>query len=142
MRFVIVRLGELHRVRGHHGQAQARGQLDSGRHMGIVIRAACALQLNVKTVREDASQLQSHFTSTRGVALHQGLPHRAGLCTRQSNEALRQLLQPFEFDDGHGLVHVLRPATADELTQVQVALMVLHQQHHARGLRCVLGETF
>ena len=94
MRLVVVRTGELHRVRSHYGQAHARGQLHRRYNMGFIISASCALQLEVKTMRKQAAQPQSGIKCARLIALHQCLPDRPGLRTRQGNQALVQFLEP------------------------------------------------
>jgi hypothetical protein len=109
--------------------------------MGLVVGAARALQLDVKAVREHRRQLQRHLGRAGIVALHQRLAHRPGLRTRQHDQALAQLLQPGGLAHGLGLDHVLRPGARQQLAQVQVALAALHQQHHARQLRGVLGQA-
>ena len=52
VRLVVVGRGELHRVRRHHRQVQARRQLHGGGHVRLVVGAAGALQLDVEAVRE------------------------------------------------------------------------------------------
>ena len=79
MGFVIVRSMKLHRVRGHHRQTQTCGQRHGTRHLRLVFRATCALQLQIKTVGKDTCQLQGQRLRALRVALHQRLPHRPGL---------------------------------------------------------------
>ena len=140
--FVIVRPMELHRVRGHHRQTQTCGQGHGTCHLRLVFRAACALQLQIKTVRKNRAQLQRHIGRLVGVALHKGLTHRPGLRARQQNQAFRQLLQPSQFDHGHALEHVLGPGAGQQLTQVQVPAVVLHQKHHPAGGAWVAAQAF
>ena len=81
MRFIIVFEQKLHWVGGHHRQVQTRRQAHRARHLHSVFRPACALQLQVKTVRENRGQLQRHFGCARLIALHQSLTDGAGLRT-------------------------------------------------------------
>ena len=142
MCFVVVGLGELHGVCGHYRQIQARGQLHRSVDMGFVIDSPSALQLHIKTVRKNTGQLQRNFARTGGVTLHQGLPQGASLRAREGDQSFGEFLQPCEFDNAHRFDDVLRPSAADQFTQVQIALVVLHQQNHARSLRSVLCEAF
>ena len=48
----VIGLQKLHRVRGHHGQLQPRGQRHGGAHMGFVRRQPGTLQFNVEAARE------------------------------------------------------------------------------------------
>ena len=66
---------------------QARGEFHGLRHVALVIGASCALQFQIKTMRENGRQLQCNFGSARGVALHQSLTHRPSLGARQKNQA-------------------------------------------------------
>ena len=129
---VVISLRKLHRVRRHHGQLHARGQLHGSRHMGLVISPASALQLNVEAVRKQPGKLQRCFVRTRAVALHQRLAHRPGLRARERNQPLAQFCQPRQFDDRQRLDNVLRVGPRQQLRQVQVALHVLHQHDDAR----------
>ena len=67
--------------------------------------------------------------------MHQRLTHRPGLGARQQDQPLAQLAQPGRTAHSLRPPGVLRPATGQQLTQVQIALAVLHQQndlgHHA-----------
>ena len=69
----------------------------------------------------------------RRVALHQRLPHRAGLRAAQANQALVQLLQPGQLGRYLGFAGVSRVRARQKFGQIEVATLVLHQQHHARG---------
>ena len=140
--FKVVGRGKLHRVRGHHRQAHACGQLGCGHHMGFVVGAPCALQLQIKAVGKDAGQLQRHIVRALGIALHQGLAHRPGLCAREANQPFIELFQPRQLGRYLGLAGVLRMGAGQQLGQIEIALLVLHQQHHARGGQGVGAHAF
>ncbi|MCY1523188.1 hypothetical protein D9M68_580760 [compost metagenome] len=133
VRLVVLAFGELHRVRGHHRQLQAGGELHGGDHVRLVLGTAGALQLDVETVREHARQLQRQFGGALFLALQQRLAQRPGLRARQRDQPALQLLQPFELAGRLRLAaaHVLRPGPGQQLRQVEVALHVLHQQNEA-----------
>lgn len=109
MRLVIVISQKLHRMRRHHGQPEPSGQLNSCRHMALIIGALGALQLQVKTVREDARQMQSALQRPRAVTLHQRLADSTALRARQSDQPFIELFKPFQLDDGLVAHHALRP---------------------------------
>ena len=92
--------GELHGVGCNDRQLDACGQLHGGGYMGLVVHTPCPLQLQVKPVRKNAGQLQRNLARSGLITLYQGLTYRPGLCTRQSNQALIELLQPRQLDDG------------------------------------------
>ena len=133
MGFVVVRGGELHRVRGHHGQLQARGQLHGGGHVRLVVAAAGALQLQVEAVRKQLGQLERRIARLLRLPLQQRLPDRPRLRTRQQDQPVGQLGQPGPAHHRLRLDHALRPRAGQQLGQVQVALVVDHQQQHAAG---------
>ena len=133
---------KLHRVRGHHRQTQTCGQRHGTRHLRLVFRATCALQLQIKTVRKNRAQLQRHIGRLVGIALHKGLTHWPGLRARKQNQTLRQLFQPSQLDHGHAFEHILGPGAGQQLAQVQVTPVVLHQEHNAAGGACIAPETF
>ena len=85
--FVVIGLQILHRMGGHHRQLQAGGQLHRFAHMQLIIRAATALQLQIKAMRKNCRPLQGHVAGPLAVALHQGLAHVAHLRARQSQQA-------------------------------------------------------
>ena len=85
--FVVIGLQILHRMGGHHRQLQAGGQLHRFAHMQLIIRAATALQLQIKAMRKHRRPLQGHVAGPLAVALHQGLAHVAHLRARQSQQA-------------------------------------------------------
>ena len=58
MRFEVFGRRELHRVRGHHRQAQACGQRHRGAHVRLVARQAGALQFEVEASREQGREAQ------------------------------------------------------------------------------------
>ncbi len=124
--------GELHRVRCHDGQCGARRKLHGCCDMGFIVDAPGPLQFQIKPVREDATQLQRHFHGPRRITLQQGLTHRPSLRAGERNQPLVQLLQPRQLDDCLVLHHVLGVAARQQLGQIQVTLLVLHQQNHAR----------
>jgi len=70
---------------------------------------------------------------THCIALHQSLPHWAGLRAREGNQTLIQLLQPAQLDHRLCLTRVLGMRSCQKFRQVQVTLLALHQQHHAGG---------
>ncbi|MNN41931.1 hypothetical protein D3C81_1560790 [compost metagenome] len=126
--FVIVGAGKLDGMGGDHRQVQTRGQLHRRDHMGLVVGAARALQLNVKAMWKHGRQPASDRGRTGIVAAHQGLAHRPGLRARQHDQAFTQLLQPFPGEHRLGLDDVAHPAPGQQLAQVVVAGPVLHQQ--------------
>ena len=142
VRFKVVRLGELDGVRRHHRQHHAGGQLHRGNHMGLVIGAAGALHLQVKAVREHAGQLHGSLVGACGVALHQRLAHRTSLCTGQANESFVQFLEPGHLDHGLVLHHVLGKGAGNQLRDVQIPLLVLHQHDDTRHSRRVGPQAF
>jgi len=141
MRFIVVCFQELDRVRGHHGQMQPGSQLHGSLHMGLIVGTARTLQLQIKTVRKDRGQLQRNFGSLAGIALHQRCTQRSCLRTRQQDQAFAQFLQPLQLDDRLCLDHILGPATGQQFTQVQIALLALHQQNHTRSLGWITRKT-
>jgi len=140
--FVVIRSQKLHRVRGHHWQVQAGGQLHRGLHMRLVFGAAGTLQLQVKAVRKNRGQLQRQIGGLVGITLDQRLPHRAGLRTRQQDQSLRKLLQPFQLNDRLRLDDIFCPAAGQQFTQIEVALLALHQQDDARNLGQIARQAF
>ena len=146
VRLKVIRLGELDRVRGDHRQLHAGGQLHGGHHLRLVLGAAGALQLQVKAMRKDAGHLQCHIVGTGGVALHQCLPDRPGLGAGECNQAFVQFFEPGQLDHGQLLAtggeHVLRVSAGNQLGNIQVALLVLHQQHHAGDGQRVAAQAF
>ena len=138
VRFVIVGGGELHRMRGHHGQSEPCRQLHGGGHVRLVIGATGALQLQVEAVGKPLGQSQRDLAGQLDIALQQRLPHRAGLRARQQDQALGQLFEPGPAHHGLALDHALGPGTRQQLRQVQVALGMSCQQQHA-GRRVLLG---
>ena len=132
MRLVVLCLSKLHRVRGHHRQLQACRQLHGGHHMGLVVNTPCPLQFDVEAVRKGLGQRQCHIVGTRGIALQQCRAERPGLGAGEQDQAFVQFAQPFKAAHAVRLAGVLRPGAGQQLTQVQVALAVLHQQDYAR----------
>ena len=63
---------------------------------------------------------------------------RPRLCARQQNQPARQLPHPLPFHGGLRLGADGLPAPRQQLAQMQIALMTLHQQDHARQ-RTILG---
>ena len=127
MGFKILWRTELHRMGGHHRQRHACSQFDAGRHMRLVIRAPGALQFQIKTVWKKLRELQGHFTGPCFVALQQGLSDRPGLGTGQHNQAFLAFAQPGQPHHGRPRACVLGPGSGQQLTHIQVALLVLHQ---------------
>ena len=128
---VIVGLQKLCRVGGHHGQTQPRGQRHGGQYQRLVVRAASALQLQEEAVHTHACGLQGHVGGAALVPSLQRLPHRAGGGTAEHDQPLVQFGQPVPRQHGLVALDIARPATGQQLAQVQVALLVLHQQQHA-----------
>ena len=91
------------------------------------------MQLEVETAREQPRELLRRLPRAHRVAGEQRLADRAQVGARQRDQAAAELLQPVPAYPGLGALHVLGPAAAQELAQVQVALLVLHQQRQARG---------
>ena len=58
-------------MRGHHRQAQPRGELDGGDDVRLVVGSAGALQLDVEAVGEQRRQLAREVVGARRVALQQ-----------------------------------------------------------------------
>ena len=129
---VVVGQQELHRVRGHHRQAQARSQGYGGLYMALVVGAAGALQLQVETVREGGGDLQGGVGGAGFVAGQQRHTDRASSGTRQHDEPFVQFLQPLPAQGGLIAHHAMRPAARQQFAQVQVALAALRQQQHTR----------
>jgi len=101
-------------------------------------------------VREHRGKLQRHVGRTLRVALHQRLAHRAGLRARQHDQTGIALLQPVAVHQRLTPAFVARPGAGEQLAQVQVTLVVLHQQQHAgrgglmaagHGARGLFGEA-
>jgi len=138
---VVVFPGELHRVRGHHRQVQACGQLHGGGDVRLVVGAAGALQLDVEAVREHTRQPQRELGRPALVAGGERLAERAGLRARQQDEALVEFLQPLDAAHALRAHHVAGPGARQQFAQVQVALAALHQQHHARHRRRVGAQA-
>ena len=93
-------------------------------------------------MRENGTQLQRHIGGLVVIALHDGLSHRPGLCTGQQDQAFGQLLEPIDFDDGNALEDVLRPGAGQQLANIEVALVALHQQNHAGQCTRITAQTF
>ena len=142
MRLKIIRPGKLNRVRRHHRQTSARGQLHRGHDMRFIVGAAGALQLQVKPMGKHARQLQCGVQRARHIALQQRLPHRPGLGAGQDDQALAQFFQPVQLDAGLRLVALLRPGARQQLRQIEVTLLVLHQQQQARQRAGILAQPF
>ena len=128
MGLVVIGLQILHRVGGHHGQFQSGGQLHGFAHMQLVVGPATALQFDIKPVRKHRRPLQGHVTGALAVALHQGLAHVAHLRARQGQQTCRQLLQPSQAHHRLPLDGLVGPSPGEQFTQIQIALLVLHQQ--------------
>ena len=103
--------------------------------MAFVVRALGALQLQVKTVRKDARQMQGAFQRPRAVALHKRLADSTALRTRQGNQPFIELLKPLQLDDGLVPHHALGPGARQQLRQIQIARVALYQQQQTGG-RC------
>ncbi len=134
VRLVVFGFEELHRVRGHHRQPQCRRLRHRAPHMGLVAGQAGALQLDVEASRKALRQALRHRLRTRRIARQQRHADHAAVGTGQRNQALVQLLQPGPLDPGLRALRIARPATGQQLAQVQVALHVLHQQQQPAGL--------
>ena len=132
MCLVVVGAGELHRVRRHHRQLQARRQLHRGHHVHLVIGAAGTLQLQVEALRKGLGQLPRQLVRLRRAALQQRHTDRAGLRARQQDQAVGQFAQPVPLHHSLRLHQPARPGPRQQLRQVEVALPALHQQQHAR----------
>ena len=131
MGLVVIGLQILHRVGGHHGQLQAGGQLHGFAHMEFIVGPAAALQLQIKPVRENSRPLQGHVTGALAVSLHQGLAHVAHLRARQGQQTLRALFQPSQAHHRLAFDRLMGPGPGEQFTQVQIALLVLHQQQQS-----------
>ena len=81
MRFKILGIRELNRVRSHDRQLQAGSQLHGIVNMVGIVRASGALQLDVKAIRENGGHLPCQFFGTRPIVLQQGLPDGSRLRT-------------------------------------------------------------
>ena len=97
------------------------------------VAAAGALQLQVEAVRKQLGQLERHIARLLRLPLQQRLPDRPRLRTRQQDQPVGQLGQPGPAHHRLRLDHALRPRAGQQLGQVQVALVVDHQQQHAAG---------
>ena len=86
--------------------------------------------------------MQRRVVGARIVALHQRLADGASLCARQGDQPFVQFLQPGQLDDRLVFHHVLGIGPRNQLGQVQVALLVLHQHHQARCSARVRTQTF
>ena len=114
MSLVILGRGELHRVRGHHRQAHACSQLHSRRDVGFIVNPPGPLQLQVKALGKQATELRCDLKSPGRIALHQGLPHRPGLGARQGNQAFIELCKPAHIDTGLRLARAARPGAGQQ----------------------------
>ncbi|MNR02493.1 hypothetical protein D3C85_1183480 [compost metagenome] len=72
-----------------------------------------------------------------GVAGVQRLPHVAPAAARQDDQTI-QSLQPFATDFSAALALVRQEGLGEQFAQIQVALVVAHQQQQAEGLGQVL----
>jgi hypothetical protein len=77
VRLEVIRLQELHRVRGHHGQPRARRQRHGGLHMLCVAGQSGTLQLDVEPTWEQLRQTVGQGLRPFGVAGQQRRTHRA-----------------------------------------------------------------
>ena len=120
-------------MRCHHRQVHACCQLHRLYHQTLIIWPPCTLQLQIKAVGECAGQLQGRICCPLAIATQQQLPYRAGIGTRQQQQAFTQLTQPFPFEQGLCLPlgHIASPPTRQNFGQIQKALMTLHQQQYA-----------
>ena len=107
MRVVVVFAGKLHRVGRHHGQFECCSQCHGTGNMAFILRAARPLKFDVEAVHKHTRQLQGHGTCALQVALHQRLPDRARLRTREQNQTFMAFSQPFKPDDRLRLDHIL-----------------------------------
>ncbi len=131
LEFVFVQ--ELHRVRGHNRQAGLGRQAHGGLGVGLVAVHAGALQLDVVAAREHMRPLARQGQRRYRVAGVQRLADVAAAATRQHDQAVLAL-QPFTADLGPALALVGQERARQQFAQVQVALVVAHQQQHAKRL--------
>ena len=110
--------------------------------MGFIVGAACALQLQIKAVRINTSQQQGRVMRACFVALHQRLPHRPGLRARECDQPFIAFAQPVPFQHCLTLDNIARVGARDQLGNIEIALLVLHQQHQAGGCGGVRTQAF
>ena len=127
----------------HNRQAKAGRQLHRRADVAFVIGALGALQLNVKTMRKHSRQMQRTFHGPGVVALYQSLSYSTALSTRKRDQTGVQLFQPCQLDDRLVAHQVFCPGTRQQFRQIQVTLVVLHQQQQAgRGCAGFFARHF
>jgi hypothetical protein len=139
--FKVIGRGELHRVRGDHGQMMRAASCTAAITWASSSVRARHAAIPDKNGAETRRQAAAPIPCARFVALHQRLPtgppvHLTG------NQALVQFLQPRQLDDGLVFDDVLGVGPGQQLGQVQIALLVLHQQHHARQGSGIAAQAF
>ena len=72
VRFKVVALQKLHRVRGHHRQLQCCGQCHGGAHVRLIRGQRSTLQLDVKAPREHVAQTASDGARLGVITCQQG----------------------------------------------------------------------
>ena len=130
----VLGLQELHRVRGHHWQAQLGRQRHAGLHQGLLPWQAGALQFDVEAPGETGRQALGESLGSRRVARQQGLAQGAVLRSGQGQQARRRGLQPLPLHPGLRLLGVGGPRPGQQLAEIEVALRILHQHQQPRGL--------
>jgi hypothetical protein len=141
VRLVVVFLGELHRVRRHHRQVQARGQLHGGGDVDFVVVAAGALQLDVEAVREQAGELQRRSLARLESPCSSAWPTGPAWAPDSSSRPSDSSCSHSSLQTACARTTLRVQAAGQQLAQVQVALVVLHQQQHARDDRRVLAHA-
>ncbi|MNI03294.1 hypothetical protein D3C73_561940 [compost metagenome] len=120
-------------MRGHHRQAGFARQPHGRLRVGFVAVHAGALQFNVVAARKQVRPLARQRQCRHRVAGVQGLAHVAHAAARKRDQALLAL-QPFPADFRAALALVRQERLGQQFAQVQIALMVAHQQQQAERL--------
>ena len=124
---------ELHRMRRHHRQAGLARQAQGGLGIGFVAVHAGALQLDVVAAREQVRPLARQRQRRHGIAGVQRLAHVAAAPARQGDQPLLSL-QPFAADLRAALALVCQEGLGQQFAEIEIALMVAHQQQQAKRL--------
>ena len=89
-------------------------------------------------MRKQLRQRQRQLGSLGLVTAQQRLPHQACAGTREHNQPRAQLGQAVPSQSRALRVRALRPGTRQQFAQIQIALLVLHQQQQTALLPCPL----